>query len=327
MIQQRKYIPRLKANVPMEQEDMDFNTLLDISKGNSELEEIVIYSITTALVKKLTHSADTETLTHWLSSIQPTTPTTKTLANSELEAQMQNIKTQNSTYAEAISELEAKIYQLNQDKQILENELSSFVTDMRKLNHEKLQLQSEKEQLIANLNDQKNQVEEISQKEQKLIAERDTYKLEVGHIQHKLAIYHQKYAIPEEVYNMYTRLPPVILQGLSSIFKGQDTVVGFLLCGAGDYRRLEMFWDYIEHSISLYPHELNKLNTIFDYLFDLNRINHPQFKRLEVGIGTPFDAEYHIRTGRATGIVKEVVLRGIVNTTTNKITRKTVVLL
>ncbi|OON95585.1 MAG: hypothetical protein ATN36_07850 [Epulopiscium sp. Nele67-Bin005] len=140
--------------------------------------------------------------------------------------------------------------------------------------------------------------------------------------------FEDRYNHVDEIYEIYLGLDEGVKSGLDGIFKLTDTVDQFLLCGT-EYERLEMLWDFISYAIANVDGDdaINKLGEIFDYFFDLYRQMNPMYERLEVNTGTAFDGSTQTKVGRTSGRVIEVKLRGIKNVHTQKILRKSVVLL
>lgn len=112
-----------------------------------------------------------------------------------------------------------------------------------------------------------------------------------------------------EVYREYCELPSEIREKFGSMLCG-DNPVEFVLKGTKYavqlYERLSMDWKKFDREI------LASLNKIFDYIFEQFCVINSGYRRLNVGVGEPFDDSLHTRTADSVpfGCVHEVILRG-----------------
>ncbi|WP_432205055.1 coiled-coil domain-containing protein [Cetobacterium somerae] len=146
-------------------------------------------------------------------------------------------------------------------------------------------------------------------------------------LQKKLDFYREQFENQIKAYSLYKDLSPRAIKSLENIFKG-DSIDTFMACGI-QKDNINSLWYYIKNEIIEEREEdIEKLKFIFEYLFNLYIIPNDYCIWQDIKIGDKFDTFIHIAhsKGRASGEVKEIILRGYLNKNTKKIINKSVVL-
>lgn len=130
-------------------------------------------------------------------------------------------------------------------------------------------------------------------------------------------------------YNEYEQLMPTTKARLAGIVKA-DNMETFISCGV-QYENIDPLWEFIKREIiEERLEDVEKLENIFDFFLQAHNgiYTSPLFVRTTVTIGELLDEDVHIRTSnsRVTGPVQRVYLAGYRNMKTNKIVKKSVVL-
>ena len=171
-------------------------------------------------------------------------------------------------------------------------------------------------------------IEQLEDENNKLQVLNTKSKKEIKESKNIIIYYDKKYSSIEYIHSKYNTMSESIKDGLNGIFKFTEDVDMFLMSCA-DYNKLIMFWEFIKDAVinDRYTDDIENINEVFDYIFDrYNKLSNNRYERVETNIGDDFDTEYHIRKGNIpSGEVKEILLKGIRDTQTNKIIQKTIV--
>jgi len=235
-----------------------------------------------------------------------------------------------------ISELEFKVKQLEEGMKLFEKLTESYDALMSKFkkteeNNEKLK--SKSESLEEKVDKYKNENETFLQDNRKMKESEDSYRdklvksVEEGReLKERLKGYENQFADMIEVHKKYLQLTTRSKESLSGIFK-DESLMGFVACGIQE-SNIESLWDYIKDEIKEEKYEgVNELKEILEYLFNLYQLSNPKYGWQEVEAGVNFDTDEHIRhsSGKVSGEVAEVMLKGYENKKNGRIIRKSLV--
>lgn len=130
-----------------------------------------------------------------------------------------------------------------------------------------------------------------------------------------------------QIFNVYKNLTQDTKESLSGIFKS-ETFIGFIVCGV-QQNSIDSFWEYIKNELrDSKNRDIEKLITIFYFLFEKYTLAYPIYKLQTVDIGDIFDTQNHIRhnlSQNMSGAIQEILFYGIVNTKTNQIVKQSIV--
>lgn len=146
-------------------------------------------------------------------------------------------------------------------------------------------------------------------------------------LQKELDFYIKQFENQIKAYTLYKELSPRAIKSLENIFKG-DSIDTFIACGIQE-DNINSLWYYIKNEIIEERNEdIENLKFIFEYFFNLYIIPNDYYISQDVKIGDKFDTSIHIAhsKGKASGEVKEVLLRGYLNKNIKKVINKSVVL-
>jgi len=131
------------------------------------------------------------------------------------------------------------------------------------------------------------------------------------------------------VYELFLDLSDNTKSSLKGIFK-DNSLKGFLACGIQE-KNISSLWDYIKSELIEDKNpDSKKLVEIFNFLFTNYSLAFPMYQLQEVNVGDSYDTELHINHSSSSGVsgaIKEVLLRGWINTKNNKIIKPSVVVI
>ncbi len=256
-----------------------------------------------------------------------------------LQSQYSQIKDEKGNLQRYIDDLHEEKNELEHKKEILEVELEENTEKICKLERDFVRLYKENEALKVNLikcetnlDRANNVINDIKNEAGKMI---DSMKEKIKKAQQQKEIldyFSNGYGEIDSMFKIYQQLNEDIRHELQGIFGNADTPVMFF-CNALQENHLDNFWDYISNKINSGKFDRNiekSLCKLFDFCFDMvnNSQQKPLYKRLQVQKGFDFDNTYMIKTTDSSqlGNVKEVKLAGYVYTLSNKIVRRSLVL-
>lgn len=130
----------------------------------------------------------------------------------------------------------------------------------------------------------------------------------------------------ETLYNNYKKLDGVVKEELSGIFKG-DTLEDFIACGVQS-KNISGIWDICKKSILNENLDSKEIVNIFEYFFQMFNKTYDDslYTYINVNIKDRFNSDIHFALGRASGEIREVLLKGYKDRS-GKAVKKSVVLL
>ena len=181
---------------------------------------------------------------------------------------------------------------------------------------------------IKNLKDElahaKNEQEELEKENKKLMDSANLYAEQA--MQSKKELENLKKDV--KAYEDFKNLSVSTKKSLENILK-EDSLASFIASGVQS-RNIENLWDYINNELREGQNpEIKKLTEIFYFLFvNFAKANGDIYELQSVSLGDEFDPQLHLRHNSSqsiSGKISEVALKGMVNTKTKEIKRKSVV--
>ena len=258
------------------------------------------------------------------------------------EDEYKNLQARYDELNDKIENLQTSIGALNDEKNAFKQKSEFLQNEVEKENKKRNEQIWENDRLVAENNEIRTEKEELEKKlaecEKNLNKANgiiDSMQQEIEEAQKeksRLEYFSNGYGEIDSMYEIYQKLNEDIRDELQGIFGNADTPVMFF-CNALQENHLDNFWDYISNKINSGKIDRNiekSLCKLFDFCFDMvnNSQQKPLYKRLQVQKGFDFDNTYMIKTTDSSqlGNVKEVKLAGYVYTLSNKIVRRSLVL-
>ena len=252
--------------------------------------------------------------------------------NENLQTDIKNLQDENSGLKQKQEFLQSEVEAANkkQNEQVREND--RLVAENNEIRTEKEEIEKKLAECEKNLNKANKTIVDIKNEAGRII---DSMKQEIekAHKQKKTLDYFTAgYGEIDSMYKIYQQLDENIHEELSGIFGSADTPIQFF-CGALQENHLDNFWEYIRDKINsgrIDNDTEGMLNNLFDFCFDMvnGSQSKPMYKRLQVQAGFDFDNNYMIKTSDSSqlGVIKEVKLAGYVYASSNKIVKRSLVL-
>ena len=209
----------------------------------------------------------------------------------------------NSGIMDKLKVMLAKWFNVDSDSSFLKDEIKNLKDDLARAEVEREQLEKEKKNLTDNINLYAEQVEQSKK-------ELENLKKDV------------------KAYEDFKNLSVSTKKSLENILK-EDSLASFIASGVQS-RNIENLWDYINNELREGQNpEIKKLTEIFYFLFaNFTKANGDIYELQSVSLGDEFDPQLHLRHNSSQGVsgkINEVVLKGMVNSKTKEIKRKSVV--
>lgn len=209
----------------------------------------------------------------------------------------------NSGIIDKLKAMLAKWFNVDSDSSFLKDEIKNLKDDLARAKVEREQLEKEKKKLTDNINLYAEQVEQSKK-------ELENLKKDV------------------KAYEDFKNLSAPTKKSLENILK-EDSLASFIASGVQS-RNIENLWDYINNELREGQNpEIKKLTEIFYFLFaNFTKANGDIYELQSVDLGDEFDPQLHLRHNSSqsiSGKISEIALKGMVNTKTKEIKRKSVV--
>lgn len=219
-----------------------------------------------------------------------------------------------------LSDLKKNVQQLEQQKKILEENLETNQRESVQKDRKIRELSIQIDGLQA---ENKKNISSIQRMEQDI--------LRAEEMKNKLRNLESSYSEYQSIFQLFLALPSSLKTSLKGIFNGSD-LWSFVICGAQPERLMD-FWDFCMRDFKRGKliDQKEKLVKIFDFFFE--KINStlnetPLYLRQEIKKGMSFDTAYHTATSDsdAVGRIQEILLPGIVYANSQKVLKKSVVI-
>ena len=209
----------------------------------------------------------------------------------------------NSGIMDKLKVMLAKWFNVDSDSSFLKDEIKNLKDELARTKTEREQLEKEKKNLTDNINLYAEQVEQSKK-------ELENLKKDV------------------KAYEDFKNLSAPTKKSLENILK-EDSLASFIASGVQS-RNIENLWDYINNELREGQNpEIKELTDIFYFLFaNFSKANGDIYELQSVSLGDEFDPQLHLRHNSSQGVsgkINEIVLKGMVNTKTKEIKRKSVV--
>ena len=130
----------------------------------------------------------------------------------------------------------------------------------------------------------------------------------------ELERYQTQFGTPMQSYTKYWQLSDTIRQQFNGLIDA-SSAVAFLVTGSEE-RNIPQIFDHICEEWEKYnASTLEMLNAVFDVLFKVFQVRHPDYRRIETAEGESYDASKHMSTsaGTQSGVISRVIVRGFEN--------------
>lgn len=209
----------------------------------------------------------------------------------------------NSGIMDKLKAMLAKWFNVDSDSSFLKDEIKNLKDELARAKTEREQLEKDKKKLTDNINSYAEQVEQSKK-------ELENLKKDV------------------KAYEDFKNLSASTKKSLENILK-EDSLASFIASGVQS-RNIENLWDYINNELREGQNpEIKGLTEIFYFLFaNFTKANGDIYELQSVSLGDEFDPQLHLRHNSSQGVsgkINEVVLKGMVNSKTKEIKRKSVV--
>lgn len=209
----------------------------------------------------------------------------------------------NSGIMDKLKAMLAKWFNVDSDSSFLKDEIKNLKNELAHAKVEREQLEKEKKNLTDNINLYAEQVEQSKK-------ELENLKKDV------------------KAYEDFKNLSAPTKKSLENILK-EDSLASFIASGVQS-RNIENLWDYINNELREGQNpEIKEITEIFYFLFtNFTKANGDIYELQSVSLGDEFDPQLHLRHNSSQGVsgkINEVVLKGMVNSKTKEIKRKSVV--
>ena len=252
--------------------------------------------------------------------------------NKDLQTDIENLRSENSGLKQNQEVLQNNLEAVNNKQKELEQKNRDLVAEKDGIKAEKEKTEKKLAECEKNLNKANNTIVDIKNKAGEVI---DSMKREIDEARKQretLDYFTAGYGEIDRMYKMYQQLDEDIRGELAGIFGSADTPIQFF-CGALQENHLDNFWEYIRDKINsgrIDNDTEGMLNNLFDFCFDMvnGSQSKPMYKRLQVQAGFDFDNSYMIKTSDSSqlGVIKKVKLAGYVYASSNKIVKRSLVL-
>lgn len=209
----------------------------------------------------------------------------------------------NSGIMDKLKAMLAKWFNIDSDSSFLKDEIKNLKDELARAKTEREQLEKDKKKLTDNINLYAERVEQSKKELENL--KKDA-----------------------KAYEDFKNLSASTKKSLENILK-EDSLASFIASGVQS-RNIENLWDYINNELREGQNpEIKGLAEIFYFLFaNFTKANGDIYELQSVSLGDEFDPQLHLRHNSSQGVsgkINEVVLKGMVNSKTKEIKRKSVV--
>lgn len=209
----------------------------------------------------------------------------------------------NSGIMDKLKAMLVKWFNVDSDSSFLKDEIKNLKDELARAKTEQEQLEKEKKKLTDNINLYVEQVEQSKKELENL--KKDA-----------------------KAYENFKNLSASTKKSLENIIK-EDSLASFIASGVQP-RNIENLWDYINNELREGKNaDTKELIDIFYFLFvNFTKANGDIYELQSINVGEEFDTQLHLRHNSsqgASGKISEVILKGMVNSKTKEIKRKSVV--
>lgn len=219
-------------------------------------------------------------------------------------------------------ELVLALTEQKEQVEVLRKELSDVVKAYEDLAQQKKKTEKDLNYLKE---DNKNLVKALDDKKGELKSKQE----QVSEVNAALDTYKHTFEIDMLVSQLYHELSEKIQGSLRGIFKDTSTQ-GLVACGIQE-KNISNLWDYIKNEVVNGDNaDIDRVIKMFDALFERFILAYPMFAFQEITKGIEFDTQQHIKhnmSKNTSGPIQHVLLRGYVNTNTNKVIKPSVVVI
>ncbi|NOQ65454.1 MAG: hypothetical protein GQ582_13165 [Methyloprofundus sp.] len=230
-----------------------------------------------------------------------------------LQQENQALNLENKTLKEDVKDMTGMIERLKNLISGKDKEISTGHSETTELN-----------QQLSALTEKMQDKEEALER---LKAENKETRLQLNEADKKLNWYREQFSDDVNVQNIYSDLSAATQGSLSGIFKS-TTVSGLIACGIQE-KNIGNLWEYAKNEVvNASNPDTPRIIQLFELLFSRFIIAFPMYQVQRVTLGEDFDTQLHIKhnsSDNVSGAVTAVLLRGYLNTKTEKIIKQSIV--
>lgn len=224
-----------------------------------------------------------------------------------------------------------RLLELLEDEEVKEKINSSIMDTLKATLAKCLNIDSDSSDLKIEVNNLKNELAHTKEKLEKLEKEKknltdniNLYAEQVEKSKKEL----ENLKKDAKAYENFKNLSASTKKSLENIIK-EDSLASFIASGVQP-RNIENLWDYINNELREGKNaDTKELIDIFYFLFvNFTKANGDIYELQSINAGEEFDTQLHLRHNSsqgASGKISEVILKGMVNSKTKEIKRKSVV--
>ncbi len=257
---------------------------------------------------------------------------------SSLEQKNEVFKSENETLKERVSSVEvcisnkeSELSALEQKNEVFENHNEDMIkwlkalilgkyTEISDSSPEIVQLKNKLSELEAKIDDKKNELKLALKKEE------DT-KEKLNKSDKKLDWYREQFSEDVKIQDIYNDLSDISKGSLGGIFKS-TTASGLVACGIQE-KNIGNLWEYAKNEVvSDKNPDIKNIIDLFNILFSRFTLAFPMYEVQNVASGDEFDTQLHIKHNSSqnmSGTIELVLLRGYLNTKTDKVIKQSIV--
>lgn len=186
---------------------------------------------------------------------------------------------------------------------------------------------SEISQLKAQLSALTQKMEAKDEEFDRLATQEKATSVQLNKSDKKLNWYREQFSEDLEIQEIYDNLSETTKGSLAGIFKS-TTASGLIACGVQE-KNIGNLWEYAKNEVVNDENiDIKNIIHLFDILFSRFTLAFPMYKTQMVTVGEDFDNQLYIKhnsSKNVSGVVESVLLRGYVNTKTDKIIKQSIV--
>lgn len=214
----------------------------------------------------------------------------------------------------------------NKEIEVLEKLVAKLKSCLRKEEVKSNTLNQELKTKQEELSELNNTIKNAKTKLNKIETELSKANAKNNQLVDEVEDYKKQFDVELNMFKLYNNLSKETKTSLKGIFK-DDSFEGFIACGLQE-KNIHSLWDYIKSELIEDSNEDNEnLVKIFNFFFVKYEMAYPIYKVQNIKKDEDFNTDLHIKDSQSSvsGKIKEVLLKGWVNTKMNNVVRKSVV--
>ena len=213
------------------------------------------------------------------------------------------------------------LLELLEDEEVKEKINNSLIDRLKAILAKWLNFDQDSSHLKVEIEQLKKKLGDVENEKEKL---KKTYTEQIDQMKNEIVEFKKN----TNAYERVKKLSTSTKKSLENIIK-EDSLASFIASGVQS-RNIENLWDYINNELKEGQNvDTKELIEIFYFLFaNFAKANGDIYKLQAISIGDEFDPQLHLRHNSSKGVsgkINEILLKGMMNSKTQEIKRKTVV--